>query len=168
QGLWNRAPPPTPVGPRWPAVLHRLRGQNGPPFVAGDGIEADVSCHAVEPRTKWRAFYEALPITPRAKKRVLYGILGVVEGAEHAIALDEQLPTMAASEMVESLFVTSTNCRGQRCRLDRSRWDLSSAHGSAPCWRRRGRRCSISHTGIERGNHRELRRGGSIVAKDHK
>jgi hypothetical protein len=32
--------------------------------------------------------------------------------------VDEQLTTMAASEMVESLFVTSTNCRGQRCRLD--------------------------------------------------
>src|SRR4030095_4730844 len=26
------------------------------------------------------------------------------------------------------------------------------------CWRRRGRRCSISHTGIEGGNHREPRR----------
>ena len=74
--------------------------------------------NAVEPRTKWRSFYETLPIAPRAEKRVPHGILGVVEGAEHAIAVDEQLTTMAASEMVESLFVTSTNCRGQRCRLD--------------------------------------------------
>src|SRR4029450_11742327 len=160
QGVWNRLKPRNLVGRRWSAVLLRLRGQNGPPFVAGDGIEADVGCHAVEPRTKWRSLYEALPIAPRAEKRVLQRILGVVEGAEHAIAVDQQLTTMAASEMVESLFVTSTNCRGQRCRLDRSRWDLSSAHGSAPCWRRRGRRCSISHTGIERGNHRELRNKG--------
>ena len=118
QGVWNRLKPRNLVGRRWSAVLHRLRGQNGPPFVAGDGIEADVGCHAVEPRTKWRSFHEALPIAPRAEKRVLHGILGVVEGAEHAIAVDEQLTTMAASEMVESLFVTSTNCRGQRCRLD--------------------------------------------------
>jgi hypothetical protein len=77
------------------------------PFVAGHGIEADVGCHAVEPRTKWRSFYEALPIAPRAEKRVLHGIFGVVEGTEHAIAVDEQLTTMAASEMVESLFVTA-------------------------------------------------------------
>jgi hypothetical protein len=34
------------------------------------------------------------------------------------VSLDEKLTTMAASELVESLFVTSTNCRGQRCRLD--------------------------------------------------
>ena len=54
----------------------------------------------------------------RSIATVLHGILRVVEGAEHAIAVDERLTTMAASEMVESLFVTSTNCRGQRCRLD--------------------------------------------------
>ena len=41
-----------------------------------------------------------------------------VEGAEYAIAVDEQLTTMAASDLVERLFVTSTNGRSQRCRLD--------------------------------------------------
>jgi hypothetical protein len=87
-------------------------------LVAGDGIEADVGCHAVEPRTKWRPFHEALPIAPCAEKRVLHGILGVVERAEHAITVNEKLTTMAASEMVESFFVTTTNCCGQSCRLD--------------------------------------------------
>ena len=95
-------------------LLHGLSDQNGPPFVSSDGIETDVGDHAVEPWTKRSAFYEALSMASRPEQRVLHGTL---EGAEHAIRVDEDLPTMTASKMVEGLFVTHTNCRSQRYQL---------------------------------------------------
>jgi hypothetical protein len=57
---------------------------------------------------------DALAIAPHAQKRILHGILGVVQRARHAIAVDQELATVAGRETVEGLLVTSANRSGQR------------------------------------------------------
>jgi hypothetical protein len=66
-------------------------------------IEASVRRHAVEPGTQWRAFFQAVAIPPGAKQRLLHRVLGVRQGAEHAVTVDKQFAAMTldiATELV--------------------------------------------------------------------
>jgi hypothetical protein len=73
---------------------------------AGNHIEAGVRGHAVEPRAQRRTFLQAVAIPPGAKQRFLHRVLGVMQGAEHPVTVDQQLVTMTlngASELVHCL-----------------------------------------------------------------
>lgn len=75
------------------AVAHGLRrvgalhGADALPFGRGEGVEADVGGDAVEPGLHARALVEAVEGLPGAEHGLLDGVLGVEDGAEHAVAV---------------------------------------------------------------------------------
>jgi len=87
-----------------PAIIRRGPGrEHRPPLIAGNGIEAGVRGHAVEPGAQRRTFLQAVAIPPGAKQSFLHRVLGVRQRAEHAVTVDQQLATMTldvASELV--------------------------------------------------------------------
>src|SRR5258708_2128960 len=65
--------------------------------------QAFVRCHAVEPWAQRRAFLDAVAIPPGTKQRLLHRVLGVRQGAEHAVTVDKQFAAMTldiATELV--------------------------------------------------------------------
>jgi len=80
----------------WPAQSSGR--EDRAPLIASNGIEAGVRGHAVEP---WAQ--ERLRDTAGAKQRLLHRVLGVRQGTEHAVTVDQQLAAMTlvvASERV--------------------------------------------------------------------
>jgi hypothetical protein len=57
------------------------------PMALLDGGQAPVSRDLVEPRADETALVEAAGAAPRARERVLHRVLGVVQGAEHPVAV---------------------------------------------------------------------------------
>lgn len=55
---------------------------------------------------------EALPVTPGAEEGVLEGILCVVQRAEHAVAVDQQLAAVPLRDCGEGRLVARSNGRG--------------------------------------------------------
>ncbi|MGC2766018.1 MAG: hypothetical protein WB607_10990, partial [Candidatus Acidiferrum sp.] len=79
------------------------RREDRAPLVASNGIEAGVRGYAVEPGAQWLTFLQAVAIPPGAKRRLLHRVLGVRQGAEHAVTVDQQLAAMTldiATELV--------------------------------------------------------------------
>ena len=74
---------------------HLAQRAQGPrlraPVGAADRVEADVRRDAVEPRAERGRAVERVSAAPRAQERLLHGVLGVLEGAEHAIRVHTQL-----------------------------------------------------------------------------
>ena len=68
-----------------------------------DTFEAGVRSHSVEPWAQRRAFLDAVAIPPGTKQRLLHRVLGVRQGAEHAVTVDQQFAAMTldiATELV--------------------------------------------------------------------
>src|SRR5215469_9824063 len=88
--------------------MHRRRL----PPAAAQHVEADVRRDAIQPRSQHRAALEALAATPGAQVRLLYRVLGVVEGREHPVAVDVQLTPVALGLRRESRVghVRLTSC----------------------------------------------------------
>src|SRR4029077_6473208 len=66
-------------------------------------LEAGVRSHSVEPWAQRRAFLDAVAIPPGTKQRRPHRVLGVRQGAEHAVTVDKQFAAMAldiATELV--------------------------------------------------------------------
>jgi len=80
----------------------RLR-QHAPGLRAGEGGEARVGRDAIEPGARRRAPLESLKPAPRAQKRLLSGVLRVVQRAKHPIAVEQDLSPVALGELVERL-----------------------------------------------------------------
>ena len=68
-------------------------------------VEADVRGDPVQPRAEQRAAVEGLAPAPRAQERLLHGVLGLLERAEHPVAVHVQLAPVALGERVERRFV---------------------------------------------------------------
>jgi hypothetical protein len=92
--------------PREPALrirLQRLQLQPSAPF---DQREAPVRGDLVEPRTDRPAVVVPAQTAPRAQQRLLYCVLGVSVGTEHAIAVRVQLTTPRINQLSEGVLVT--------------------------------------------------------------
>jgi len=101
---------------------------------ARDCVQASVRGDAVEPGAKRNASFEPPDATPGAKERLLNQILGVVEGAEHAIAVQLQLPAVRCGETLKCIAITVPGeCQERRIRIG-STCPLgdSTAHGLCP------------------------------------
>src|SRR5215469_1850033 len=103
----NRPQPDDIIRLPGPAIIRSGPGrEHRPPLIAGNRIEAGVRGHAVEPRAQGRTFLQAVAIPPGAKQSFLHRVLGVMQGAEHPVTVDQQLVTMTlngASELVHCL-----------------------------------------------------------------
>src|SRR4029453_9766905 len=107
------------------------RGQRGAPWVGGRGhlrrepprpapleqVEAGVRRDSVEPRTKRGAAFEAAPAFPRAQVRLLHPVLCVLERADHAVAVNLQLPPIALDQQAERGLVACACGGGDRVRF---------------------------------------------------
>jgi hypothetical protein len=72
-----------------------------PPPVALDRVEAGVRRDLVEPRPEPVVALEAGAAAPRAQERLLDEVLGLLERAEHAVAVDVQLAPVALGQLGE-------------------------------------------------------------------
>jgi hypothetical protein len=73
-----------------------------------DRIETRVGRDPVEPRSHRDSCLATLPVLPCAQQGVLDGILGVLQRAEHAVAMDQQFTAVALRESVERRFVAGS------------------------------------------------------------
>src|SRR5262249_2538440 len=74
----------------------------------------------VEPGADETALVEAADAAPRARERLLHRVLGVVEGAEHPVAVREQLAAVRRHQLLEGVGVAGARGveqRGGRGRL---------------------------------------------------
>ena len=71
------------------------------PRTAPDRVQADVGGDAVEPGPDERLALEALAAAPRPQVGLLHGVCGLVEGRQHAVAVDVQLAPVAPGKLVE-------------------------------------------------------------------
>jgi hypothetical protein len=97
-----------------------------------DQLEASVGGDAVEPRPQRAAALELRQPAPGAQERVLEGVVGVVDRAEHPVAVRVELLAVELHELAEGVLVPSARCleqlafaRGRVCvhaaaRLDRA------------------------------------------------
>src|SRR5258705_3036838 len=79
-----------------------------------DGGEAPVSRDLVEPCADETALVEAADAAPRARERVLHRILGVVQGAEHPVAVGLQLAAVRRYQLLEGAGVAGARGIDQR------------------------------------------------------
>ncbi len=70
-----------------------------------DRLEADVGGDRVQPRAQRASPLEARDGAPGAQQRVLHGVLGVVDGAEHAIAVGVEEAAVGFDEPGEGVLV---------------------------------------------------------------
>src|SRR5439155_15684792 len=70
-----------------------------------DGSEADVRGDGVQPGAELRARLVAVGAFPRAQHRLLERVVGVVERAEHPIAVEVERPTVWLDQERERLLV---------------------------------------------------------------
>ncbi len=77
-----------------------------PRLAALDRVQAGVRRDRVEPGAERAATFEAADPAPGAKHRLLKGVLGIVEGAEHPVAVSDQLAAVALDERRECSLVT--------------------------------------------------------------
>src|SRR5262249_32520997 len=75
--------------------------EDRPPLIAGNRIKAGVRGHAVQPRAQRRAFLQTVAIPPGAQQSLLHRILGVRQGAEHAVTVDQKLAAMTLNIATE-------------------------------------------------------------------
>src|SRR5437660_2758499 len=78
-----------------------------------DTFEAGVRSHSVEPWAQRRAFLDAVAIPPGKKQRLLHRVLGVRQGAEHAVTVDKQFAAMTLDIATELVWLCGA---GQGCR----------------------------------------------------
>jgi hypothetical protein len=79
------------------AEVHRP----GAALAAVDHVEGDVRRDPVEPRLEGRAALEAVVSAPGAEHRLLDGVLGLEDGAEHPVAVAGQVPPVGFEAHLE-------------------------------------------------------------------
>ena len=77
--------------------------RGGPAPAAADGVDADVGGDPVQPRAHARAALEAVLRAPGADQGLLHRVLGVVDGAEHPVAVAGQLAPVGGEGRVDAL-----------------------------------------------------------------
>jgi hypothetical protein len=83
-----------------------------------DQAQADVGCDSVQPGGEWCIWLEAIDASPGAEHRLLEGVVGVVQGAEQAVAVQMQRLSMRRGQLYERLLVTVAG-GGEQPRLGR-------------------------------------------------
>jgi hypothetical protein len=68
-------------------------------------VQAGVRRDAVQPGPQGRAAGELLALAPRAQERLLHEVLGLLDGARHAVAVDVELAGVAAHLRLERVAV---------------------------------------------------------------
>ena len=81
---------------------------------AGDRVQAGVGRDPVQPRARRAAALEAVEPAPRTQQRVLQRVLGVLDGAEHPVAVRLQLAAMRLDEAPVGRFVVGECGRAHR------------------------------------------------------
>jgi hypothetical protein len=76
-----------------------------PAGAAPEHVEADARGDAVKPGAEERAAVEALAAAPGVQERLLHGIFGLLEGGEHAVAVDVEFAAMALDKSGKGAFV---------------------------------------------------------------
>jgi hypothetical protein len=82
----------------------QVRGQD-PPGAPVDRIEAGVGGDPVEPGPQRRAALEPGEVAPGAQERLLHQVLGVLDRAEHPVAVHPQLAPVRLHQLGERGFV---------------------------------------------------------------
>jgi hypothetical protein len=77
----------------------------GSPTGRTKGVEASVGGDAVEPGAQRGPFLEPCEALPGAQQRVLQGVLGVLEGSEHPVAVHLQFSAVRFGQLLERLTV---------------------------------------------------------------
>jgi hypothetical protein len=72
---------------------------------AGDRIQANVRGNPVEPRVQRAAAFELRQSAPGVHKRLLESVLGIVQRAQHAIAVGLQRRVMLVDDLTEGALV---------------------------------------------------------------
>lgn len=70
----------------------------GPPTARFDGVQARARRDGVQPGAQCAAAFEFRESAPRPQQSVLQGVVGIVAGAEHAIAVGVQLPAQRSDQ----------------------------------------------------------------------
>ena len=86
-----------PLGHLRLAEVHRA----GPALLAAEHVEADVGGDPVEPRPQRRPALERVVVLPGPDHRLLHGVLGLEPGAEHPVAVGDQLAAVLLELPVE-------------------------------------------------------------------
>jgi hypothetical protein len=84
-------------------LVVRRGGQR--PGPARDRVQAGVRGDSVEPGAERRAARVRRALAPRTQERLLHQVLGVLEGGEHAVAVELQLVAVAFRERGERVAV---------------------------------------------------------------
>src|SRR5204863_9831466 len=84
------------------------------PAALADRGEAPVGRDLVEPRPDETALVEAADAAPRAHERLLHRVLGVVQRAEHPVAVRLQLATVRRDQLLEGAGVAGARGVEQR------------------------------------------------------
>ena len=80
-------------------TLQLIRERSAP--TSPEVVEAGVGRDRVQPRTKRRATRERAPTVPRSQERLLYQVFGSVEGAQHPVAVNVELPPVRLGDLAE-------------------------------------------------------------------
>ena len=97
-----------------------------PPAAARDEVQAGAGGHGVQPRAQRAAALEAAEPPPRPQQGVLQGVVGVVGGAEHAVAVGVQLAAQRRHQAVERVVVLA------RARVGHGRFLTHGDDSAAP------------------------------------
>jgi len=85
----------------------------GAPAGRAARVEALVGGDPVEPRPHRGAPLEPGQAPPGGQQRVLHGVLGVLDGAEHPVAVHQQLPPVRLGQLAERVTVADPGPRHQ-------------------------------------------------------
>ena len=94
---------PVGIGLQPREVAEGAERRHAPP-VALDRVEAGVRRDLVQPRAEPVVALERGAAAPRAQERLLHEVLGLLEGAEHPVAVDVQLAAVALGQRGELGF----------------------------------------------------------------
>jgi hypothetical protein len=106
---------------RWWEVLaeHRLRRpqvrRHDPLRTSRDSIETGVGRDAVQPRPEERTPFEGAPGLPRLEERVLDEVVGIIDRAEHPIAVDMERAPVALAQVGARVAIARTGSRDGGC-----------------------------------------------------
>jgi hypothetical protein len=98
---------------RWLECRRPKVGRHDTPWPTSERGQTDVRGDAIEPGPNERAAVESGPAAPRAHERLLHQVLGLLERAEHAVAMHEKLPSIAFDERGKRRLVSELQaCSG--------------------------------------------------------
>jgi hypothetical protein len=96
------------------------------------GVQAGVGGDAVQPGAEAGAALKLLAAPPGTQHGLLHQVLGVLEGADHPVAVHLQLPPVPLGQRGERGLVTGRGRGDDRLLLDPAQADLRLAHVASP------------------------------------